>query len=172
MIIDKTFFIGEIAIAGIENTLDGAPLNLDYFIEKYEPEFLHELLGEDLFNDFKAGLLIAPIPSKWTDLKARLEKAFGTNFPKDHCPIAKFVYHQYWIDKVTQASPIGEVVANSENSIRVSSDVRLVTVWNSMVDDNYEIARWLTSYPEIYSYEWQLNNWHKTIFKKKNRFNL
>lgn len=66
MLIDRTYFIGELNIPNTHTTEIGGLLDL--FIEKYETKFLNELLGYELYKAFKAGLLEDPINQKWTDL--------------------------------------------------------------------------------------------------------
>lgn len=66
MLIDRTYFIGDL---NIPNTSDAAVGSLlDWFIEKYEEKFLNDVLGYDLHKAFKAGMLEVTIPQKWTDL--------------------------------------------------------------------------------------------------------
>jgi hypothetical protein len=65
-LIDRTYFIGELNLAGTER----APVQevLDWFIAKYEPELLERLLGYDLYAAFKTGLTQSTIEQRWTDL--------------------------------------------------------------------------------------------------------
>lgn len=66
MLIDRSYFIGEINIPNTTTTAVGGLL--DWFIEKYEEKFLKEVLGYDLYKAFKAGLQEIPVQQKWTDL--------------------------------------------------------------------------------------------------------
>lgn len=75
MLIDRTYFIGEINIPNTHTPAIGGLL--DWFIEKYEEQFLKEVLGYDLYTAFKAGLLIDPIPQKWTDLIEGVEYTYN-----------------------------------------------------------------------------------------------
>lgn len=66
MLIDRTYFVGEL---NIPNTSQAAIGSLtDLFIEKYEEEWLREVLGYTLNKAFKAGLQVIPVAQKWTDL--------------------------------------------------------------------------------------------------------
>jgi hypothetical protein len=66
MLIDRTYFVGELSIP---NTSQASISSLtDLFIEKYEDEFLGEVLGYSLYKALKAGLQVLPVAQKWTDL--------------------------------------------------------------------------------------------------------
>lgn len=66
MLIDRTYFIGDLNIPNTSNAAVGSLL--DWFIEKYEEKFLNDVLGYDLHKAFKAGMEEDPVPQKWTDL--------------------------------------------------------------------------------------------------------
>ena len=61
MIIDISYFTGPLLITGLSATGTGVAVqitkakkdNLNYFIAKYENQFLNYLLGEDLADEFK-----------------------------------------------------------------------------------------------------------------------
>ncbi len=65
-LIDRSYFIGELNIPGSDRTPVGE--ELDWFIAKYEPEFLRRLLGLNLYNAFISGLQESVIAGKWTNL--------------------------------------------------------------------------------------------------------
>lgn len=66
MLIDRTYFVGEL---NIPNTSQAAIGSLtDLFIEKYENQFLNDVLGYTLYKALKAGLDIVPVAQIWTDL--------------------------------------------------------------------------------------------------------
>jgi hypothetical protein len=66
MLIDRTYFVGEL---NIPNTSQASISSLtDLFIEKYEDEWLREVLGYTLYKALKAGLQVLPVAQKWTDL--------------------------------------------------------------------------------------------------------
>jgi len=171
LIIDRSFFVGEIAIPGIENTLDGVGAELDSFIEKYEPEFLFKILGEDLFHEFLIGLTDEPVEQKWIDLSDKLKNAFGSDLP-GHCPIAKYVFWHYIRERSTRSTAIGNVIPNAENATPTTWWPKTVRVWNDMREDNYEIGRWLTTRQDIYGYVWHSSFCNHDIYTYKNRFDL
>ena len=75
MLIDRTYFIGELNIPNANGTANNnaVPALLDQFIEKYEVKFLTEVLGYELYKALKAGMLEDPVPQKWTDLVQGVE---------------------------------------------------------------------------------------------------
>lgn len=69
MIINASYFVGEI---NIPNTDSGPILErVNFFIQKYEPEFLTDLLGYPLYKAFITGISVVPpaVPaSRFTDI--------------------------------------------------------------------------------------------------------
>lgn len=66
MLIDRTYFIGELNIPNTDTVAIGELV--DWFIENYETEFLEKVLGYDLYKALKAGLIAPVVDQKWTDL--------------------------------------------------------------------------------------------------------
>jgi hypothetical protein len=66
MLIDRTYFIGELNVPNTDQVSVGELL--DWFIEKYETEFLSKVLGYELYKALKAGLIVPVVDQKWTDL--------------------------------------------------------------------------------------------------------
>lgn len=66
MLIDRSYFIGELNIPNTNQVSVGEVL--DWFIEKYETEFLSKVLGYELYKALKAGLIAPVVDQKWTDL--------------------------------------------------------------------------------------------------------
>lgn len=137
-IIDSTYFINEILIAGLSNTVDSTGSKLSGFIEKYETRFLKELLGKTLLDEFKSGLEEDPVPVKWVDLKNIL----ANNSTKES-PIANYVYYWYMRNKSTETASIGEIKPNTENGSMASSVQKQVRSWNEMVDWNFEVLEFI-----------------------------
>lgn len=131
MLIDSTYFVNELLIANISNTVDSTGSKITSFIEKYETRYLKELLGLGLYAEFIAGIAEDPIEEKWAVLLDALR-----NDTTKESPIANYVY--YWVmrNDATQSTGTGEVVANNENSRRVSPVDKMVRAWNEMVDWN------------------------------------
>lgn len=146
-IISPTDFKGERVIAQVENVTVRA--NVQWFIDKYEPKFLKELLGLDLFTEFEAGLLLDPIPDKWialrdeTDLKQML---------------VNYIYYWYQRNNATNTGGIGEVKPKSDNAVSISPARKMATSWNEMA----EMARLFdldtATYPQWHRVFWR--NWY------------
>ena len=151
MIINSTYFINEIFIAGQANSvdIDSSRSKLSGFIAKYEPKFLNDLLGDVLYSEFKAGLTENPIPQKWTDLKNAL-----ANDTTKESPIANYVYYWYLRNASSTTVEAGESMQLTENANRVSSIDKQVRAWNEMVDLNKKVIIFLNENINDYpSYE-------------------
>lgn len=70
-LVDISFFKHEIAVAQLSQ--QGVQENLNWFINEYEPLFLQEALGYDLFAAFVLGLQEDPIAQRWLDLRDGIE---------------------------------------------------------------------------------------------------
>ena len=79
MLIDRTYFVGEI---NIPNTNGANGDVLDLFIDKYEAEFLQKALGYELYKEFKNGLVQDPVAQKWRDLLEGAEYTFNSRLHK------------------------------------------------------------------------------------------
>jgi hypothetical protein len=66
MLIDRTYFVGELNIPNTSSAAVGSLVDL--FIEKYEEKLLNDVLGYSLHKAFKAGMQEMPVAQKWTDL--------------------------------------------------------------------------------------------------------
>lgn len=66
MLIDRTYFVGDLNIPNTSTAAIGSLL--DWFIEKYEEKFLLDAFGYSLYKAFKAGMQDDPVAQKWTDL--------------------------------------------------------------------------------------------------------
>ena len=165
MIITISDFVGDISIAGVENTLDGIASKLQLAINKYEPEYLKFILGKTLYEEYILGLLDTVVLQKWIDLSLQLKEA-----------TAYYVYFKFYEKEGTKSSSIGEVVSLTENSIRVSQDARLVTIWNEMVVKSRYSRVWIIK--SINNYNYQNDDFYENGFyfsflmSYKNRFGL
>lgn len=160
MIIDKSYFIGEINIPNTDKTAIGELV--DKFIEKYEPKFLDETLGYNLAKAFRAGLDEYTVDQKWTDLLEGVEYVDANNktrywvgfitesFPKS--PIANYVYYWFIRNNHTQTATMGEVKSQNENAVNVSPTLKMVQAWNEISAWVCELVDYLnakeTDYPE------------------------
>lgn len=77
MLIDRTYFVGELNIPNTSNAATGGLTDL--FIEKYEEQFLNRVLGYTLYKALKSGLQEVPVAQKWTDLIEGVEYTDNNN---------------------------------------------------------------------------------------------
>lgn len=164
-LIDTSYFIRDISIPNI----DSAPNSVQGYIDMYEKEVLIKLLGYDLYKDFMAGLDEDPIPSKWINLRDGADFSFkfdghtvstrweGLINESKRSLIAYYVYYKIRVDSVVNTSGIGDVVANAENSKKVSDVPNLVNAWNKMVklygyvqDRTRRLVGYEYAYPHAY----------------------
>lgn len=142
MIIDKSYFTkGILLIEGItmgDTLIDKAKSErIADFIDTYESEYLSELLGYDLSEEYIAYLSQeSEVIEKWDNLTAKL-KAFRVS------PIACYVF--YWLvrNNQTQATQIGVTKADSDNEVS-TPNMKLVQAWNNGVSSNLRLVKWLS----------------------------
>jgi len=151
MILDKSYFIGELDIP--TNNVNVEPA-LITFIEKYEKKFLVGVLGYELYLLFVAALNVDPIATPYREL---LE---GDNYEymgvvyhwegfketiiapdpdvdppivgKYRSIIANYVYYRWMRDKDLQNVGIGVVATKAENSTRVSGSSKAVRAMSEL----------------------------------------
>ena len=143
MLIDATYFIGELAIANRDKASVIASINL--FIQKYEAKYLRMVMGETIYADYLAGIEEDPIPAKWTDLQNVIRVAST----KDS-PIAGYVYWWYMRDQASQTVGMGQVKPLAENAIMVSNIDKMTRAWNEMVDQTKVVAKFLFDNQDTY----------------------
>lgn len=151
MILDKSYFIGELDIP--TNNANIEP-SLNYFIEKYEKQFLVGILGYELYLLFAAAYMIDPIATpykellegdnyeyegviyRWEGLKETIIEPDPNNDPpivgKYRSIIANYVYYRWMRDKDLQNVGIGVVATKAENSTKVSSASKAVRAMSEL----------------------------------------
>lgn len=75
MLIDTSYFEAELSIGQITSPAVAANMNL--FIEKYEEEYLLNLLGYPLYKAFIDGLAGSPIDQRWLDILNGTDYTYG-----------------------------------------------------------------------------------------------
>ncbi len=163
-LIDKTYFIDEVFIPNLNssNTMisDAIVADLTVAIARYEKEYLIKLLGEDLYDDFIAGLKVLPVPdSKWTDLKNKLVDS--TN---KLSPISNYIYFQF-----VRRHPNLLNNKDGEGKTLIPSADLLSLVFNNMVDDTMVIYYWINYNIDIYD---NMKSYLDEDFNKVNSLNL
>ncbi len=145
----KTYIPAINTVDSISNAPTGAANRLvneirDY-IALYEPQFLRDLLGEDLAEKVETS------PDQYKELADDLRD-------EDHgfSVIAMYVYFHYMRDGATTSTPTGEVRRRGDASKIVSPAARLVRTWNDLAQRSREIA---IKYENI-----ACPNWDSSIF--------
>lgn len=150
MLIDKSYFIGELNIPNVDY-LDGESMLTD-LLQDTEPKFLQSLMGYDLFKQFTAGILVDPMLQKWADIKngvefsgfdGRLKNWKGLVNDDKKSPLAYYTFYQYMKRTVTQTAAMGEVRTKNENSELVAPAPKMARIWNQMVEQNILLREFL-----------------------------
>lgn len=153
-LIDQSYFWGELYVA--QKSQQTVAEKIGMYINKYEPEFLKELLGETLYNDMIIGLAVTPTPDpKWTTLRDKI-----INSTSKVSPIANYVW--YWMKRrnVSQATGMGEIKPEGENGTIVSPSDQITRTWGEMVDLNFEFYNWVLTQIDVYgSLPYTIPNW-------------
>jgi hypothetical protein len=155
-LIDLTYFIGEINIAGTSRQEIADVVN--HMIDKYEIKFLRDVLGIKLYNEYVAGIAVMPTPDqKWLDIRDGKEFQIGETWYRwrglkegsttltRKSIIANFVYYWYTRDAVSFQTPVSEASAKTENSNIVSPALKQSRAWNEMVDGVNELVFFLSN---------------------------
>lgn len=142
-LIDKTYFHTELFISNITESSEveqARAAELQRFIDKYEPIYMNNVLGETLYSEFLAGLALNPIPAKWTALKALF-----VDTSKLLSPIASYVYFYYMRNHATETTAAGEVTSVTENGEVVGANYKMVRAYNEASESADLIKEWLRS---------------------------
>lgn len=157
MIIDISYFTGPLLITGLSAMGSGVSVpvakakkdNINYFIAKYENQFLNYLLGEDLAQKFKTEISEETHDIKWDTLLSKLKKTevIGTT-SYNYSFIANYIYYYYQRNELTDTTSIGEYDAPQRMTIINKS----VFAWNSMVNDVMKFWEWMDEvYKDYYT---------------------
>lgn len=153
MLIDRTYFVGELNIPNSEQPVVESRLNS--FIAKYETKFLCDVLGNGLYKLFRTGLTLDPIDARWLNLKNGVDDWNGLIYTEGgykRSPIANFVYFHWMRDALTQSTGSGEMRPTIEGGSKTSINWKQVTAWNDMCEQVESLYTFLSSdlvtYPE------------------------
>lgn len=115
------------------------------FINKYEPMFLTELLGDDLYASLKAD----PTAPRMIALIPYFKPA-----------IVDYVYWFYLEDMSIQNLGTGAAQPKKQNSVTVSPYPKIVKAWNEMVELNKKTNKFLKDNPDYTEYTIVLPSWY------------
>lgn len=181
MIIDETYFQGEINIPSVQqpNVLN----NLNLFIAKYETEYLQAALGYSFWKLFIEGLEAEG--ERWINLrdgaeyrnaKSYVRKWSGFVNENRISPIADYVYYRWSRDSITFTTTEGEAKSKKENARDISAVLKQSRAYNSMVDVTKVLWDYLSNAKDedgtkIYP-EFKIEEVDCDMFKYTNIFNL
>ena len=154
-IIDETYFVNDLSIPNLNEMDSDNLIILERYIDKYARELMQLVLGYELYKDFEANKLTA---QKWIDLingkeytkDGKLYKWKGLKYTDGiykHSILAKYVFFNWYKENVTITTQTGEKIVNAQNSISVNSNQKLVSVWNSFIN---EYQNRTTFAPKVY----------------------
>jgi hypothetical protein len=142
------------------------------FIDKYEPKFLQEALGYQLWKDYTIG---TQSDQKWLDLTVGKEFTYSGYLTKWNgfkpttgkiSPIANYVYCQFMWDRNSDNNLVGVATPNLDNASRSDPSAKICEAWNEMVDMIMELKNFLNVNSDVYS--WQYNWGCKGIYNTIN----
>lgn len=139
MIIDATYFVGEINIAQL-----GQPEVLELvnrFIGKYEKRFMQEYFGATLAKKIidenttpGDPLMEAILTGADFEYKGEPVEWIGLKNTEKISPIANYVFYFFVENGLSSQAGVGEVWNKAENAQLVSPDSRLAYIWNDMIE--------------------------------------
>jgi len=176
MILDYTYFQGELFLPNVRKDISAGVADralhvsgtntLEYFIDRYEPEFLFLLLGKGLYDAFREGIREDPIPEKWVRLR---DAIYVTEGNYKFSPAANYVYYHFKSDMLSRTTATGEKRVEMDYGRDIDEADKMCRAWNDMcrwvrgfrcgfIADNREVYR-------VYGY-WG----HR--FSMMNKFNI
>ena len=151
LVIDKEYFDGgELNIPGTNR--DEIIEQVEYFIGKYEPDYLLKALGYPLFKLFKAALPTPGADTRFYKLLnggVEFEDRFGDtqlwNGIKavDNCPVSAYVWYWYQTQNASFTGPSGEVKGQTENATAIPILTKQCRAWEEMVKITREMWEYL-----------------------------
>lgn len=148
------YFVGELQIPNITGSAPAVTPRvneLQWFISKYEREFLSLLLGEDLYAEFAAGIAVTTPDAKWTALKSKIYE-IDTQNGVYLSPAASYVYYHYMCNAASVTTTVGEVKPGKPSTVQVNNTRKMVTAWRSMCEDCEKIWEWLEEDAQMATY--------------------
>lgn len=113
---------------------------LEWFIARYEGEFLVKLLGLPLYEAWIGGLAAESPAQIWLDLKDRIFRTVGGI---NLSPAANYVYWFAMEQAVSDTTMTGEKKQKGTFSDNVSPARKMVSAWNGMVGAVGLIREWI-----------------------------
>ena len=156
MIIDTSYFTGELAIPNLNDAGTKATIEAD--IEFYETEILKDLFGYQLYSDYTTGIAEESPLSKWTDIRDGAEFSFdfgGKTITKKWIGFTNselkslLAYYTYanHVNRITQSlTANGIVEPQVENARRAQNSMKVVRAWNRFIEQYGEVPNGFSGY--------------------------
>lgn len=156
MFLDSTYFQGDLYLpnlkiqsgtAGVAAMLQAVGENtLEWYVDRYEREFLDRLLGQKLARAFVDGMRQEKPEARWSALKERIYRKERFSYS----PAANYVF--YWLSRRgrTQTSIHGEVRATEDHSRIVPDGNKLARAWNDLIPQVKQIRQYLSDNWSLY----------------------
>jgi len=164
-VIDSSYFVGEISIPntiGSDAVVTATLAKLNRLISIYEKDYLIKLLGQTLYDEFIAALLV---PDAWAT--ALLNELRDDTLKLS--PIAQYVYYFWLRDSVTYVTSNGQVEGKNENAVSSSPALRMSESYSRMVRTTEEVLEYIgdnqSTFPSTPETEY-------TWLRKINTFNI
>ena len=167
MFLNESYFRGELSLpnvklsnprAGVGSILQTVgELDLLFFIEKYEYNFLVHILGIELTEQM--------ISNKGDNGKfdALINKIFVQREHGSYSPAANYVYVMVMLNGRSQTSSTGEVRKRTDNMSVVSDRNKIVRAWNEMGEMIGNIHLFIRNSGEYGTIENSCIGWFKAI---------
>lgn len=150
ILIDYTYFQGELYLPNLIRSIGvghsdnirqtAGEQNMDWFLDKYEVQFLDCVLGKTLRVNFIDGLREDTVKKIWSDLRNELIIS-GDKYK--YSPIANYVFFYVSRRARTQTPVQGEVKGTQSYATNVDDADKLSKVWNDMCDQVCKIKKFL-----------------------------
>lgn len=172
-LIDLTYFVGPLNIPNTTELQEVAN-EVNWYINKYEPEFLQNALGYPLYKAYQAdkenqrfkdiieGAEYTDIYgniAKWSGLIQEVKPAVPASGNTPATPaqkvsvIANYVYYWRQRSNTTQSTGIGEVRPDGDNSQTVSPRQKMISSLNEIHYKVKELVAFLEAKQDVYT-EW------------------
>ena len=122
------------------------------YINKYEPRYLMELMGVDLYNEFQADIIIGgglPFEQRFIDIFEPLYRDlnFAIIMSEGFIEMLKgFIYYEYTKDQIVQMTQNGNVRPVGQNSeVAGSLYTQIYTRYNDAIR-SYKSIQWFVVY--------------------------
>lgn len=160
MFLDKTYFYGEIYLPGLERSYS-EPVGLstitqtvgendiEWYIKKYEKEYILDLLGKDLGEAYISGIMVRMDDPKWTFIKNLI---YVTDGKDKYSPAANYVYYWIQLNGISNTTTKSEVRGSVTNGTPYSPVEKMVKAYNDCVEESVKIAREICKHWDEYGY--------------------